>query len=72
MSYKRSFLKYLVFVVGIILLSNPNYFVNTQTVCSLDELIKELYDDIVDNGKIIFEYKYIIKKQILIKQLSIY
>lgn len=28
-------------------------FIKSQVVCSEDELIKELYEDIIDNGKIL-------------------
>jgi phosphoribosyl-dephospho-CoA transferase len=51
MSYKRSLIKFTIAIFGIILLSNLSTMVNSQAVCSLDELIKELYEDIVDNGK---------------------
>jgi len=50
MSYKRSFFKFALISIAIILLTNYNTMVNSQVVCSLDELIKELYEDIVDNG----------------------
>ena len=51
MSYKRSLIKFTFAIFGLILLSNLSTLVNSQAVCSLDELIKELYEDIVDNGK---------------------
>lgn len=50
MSFKRSLIKLTFIVFGFILLSNLSSMVNSQAVCSLDELIKELYEDIVDNG----------------------
>jgi len=50
MSYKRSFVKFTVLTIAIIFIFNLNAYVNSQTVCSLDELIKELYEDIIDNG----------------------
>ena len=50
MAYKRSFLC----CVGIFLISfNVFIFeVSCQVVCSEDELVKELYEDIIDNGKL--------------------
>ncbi len=50
MSYKRSFIKLTFAIFGFILISNLSTMVNSQSVCSLDELIKELYEDISDNG----------------------
>lgn len=41
-------MKIIVFVV----LLSALYFVNTQVVCSLDELVRELMEDLVDNGKL--------------------
>jgi len=52
MSYKRSLIKFTFSIFGIILFSNLSTIIKSQAVCSLDELIKELYEDIVDNGKI--------------------
>ena len=54
MSYKRSFIKFTFLTIAIILLFNLNTMINSQAVCSLDELVKELYEDIVDNGNFIF------------------
>ena len=54
MSYKRSFIKFTFLTIAIILLFNLNTIINSQAVCSLDELVKELYEDIVDNGNFIF------------------
>lgn len=60
MSYKRSLIKFTFVIFGIILLSNLSTMVNSQAVCSLDELIKELYEDIVDNGKESLYFKILI------------
>ena len=51
MSTKRSFLKISLLTIFMILVLNLASNTNSQVVCSLDELIRELYDDIVDNGK---------------------
>lgn len=46
---KRSVLiKYIFVVLAISALT----YINTQVVCSEDELIRELYEDIIDNGKL--------------------
>lgn len=50
MSYKRSLFKFALISIVFIFLVNIDTMVNSQVVCSLDELIKELYEDIVDNG----------------------
>lgn len=47
MSYKRSFIRITIAFIFFAM----NSLVNSQAVCSLDELIKELYEDISDNGK---------------------
>jgi len=57
MSYKRSLIKCTFISIAIIFLFNINSMVNSQVVCSLDELIKELYEDIVDNGKYNFYFE---------------
>lgn len=54
MSTERSFIKLsllTIFALMVLNLANP---ANSQVVCSLDELVRELYDDIIDNG-IIFK-----------------
>ena len=48
---QRSLLKMSLLTIFAILFLNLASNTNAQVVCSLDELIRELYDDIVDNGK---------------------
>jgi hypothetical protein len=45
LNYKRS-LMLLIFALSCIVI------IESQVVCSLDELIRELYEDIIDNGKL--------------------
>ena len=52
MSTQRSFIKMSLLTIFTILVLNLASTTNAQVVCSLDELIRELYDDIIDNGKI--------------------
>lgn len=47
---KRSCLLVLFVSIFILLVSTP--FVESQVVCSEDELIRELYEDLIDNGKL--------------------
>jgi hypothetical protein len=51
MSIERSFLKMSLYTIMTILILNLTASTNAAVVCSLDELIKELYEDISDNGK---------------------
>jgi len=50
--YKRSFI-----LISLIAFSCLINFSVSQVVCSQDELIKELYEDLIDNGTIIFNSK---------------
>jgi len=52
MSTQRSLIKMSLLTIFTILVLNLASTTNAQVVCSLDELIRELYDDIIDNGKI--------------------
>jgi hypothetical protein len=51
MSTQRSLIKLSLLTIFTILVLNLASTTNAQVVCSLDELIRELYDDIIDNGK---------------------
>ncbi len=50
MNIKRSVLKFTPLIAFICLISLPS--MSSQVVCSEDELIRELYEDIIDNGKL--------------------
>ena len=50
MNLKRSVLKLLTLALVLVLLNLPGN--SAQVVCSEDELIRELYEDIIDNGKL--------------------
>lgn len=51
MSIERSLIKMSLLTIMTILILNLATTTNSAVVCSLDELIKELYEDISDNGK---------------------
>jgi hypothetical protein len=51
MFLKRSLMVIKIFVLCFLFLSLVS-FTKSQTVCSLDELIRELYEDLIDNGKL--------------------
>jgi hypothetical protein len=50
--YKRSILKLLSLAITVIIVMSYMPMYNSQVVCSADELIRELYEDIIDNGKL--------------------
>jgi hypothetical protein len=50
MSIERSLIKMSIMTIMTILILNLASSTNSAVVCSLDELIKELYEDIIDNG----------------------
>ena len=51
MSFQRSLIKVILLSIFSLQLFNLPSKANSQVVCSLDELIRELYEDISDNGK---------------------
>lgn len=66
MSIQRSLIKFSLFSIFTILALNLASSTNAQVVCSLDELIRELYDDIIDNGNfLLFKNKIILFKNLL-------
>jgi hypothetical protein len=50
--YKRSVFQLLSLAITLILVISYIPTTNSQVVCSEDELIRELYEDIIDNGKL--------------------
>ena len=50
--YKRSLI-----LVSLVALSFLVNFSTSQVVCSQDELIKELYEDLIDNGIFLFNFQ---------------